>query len=135
LVTGYRPGALGAFGLTTEELAARHPGLVVGRVSAWGHTGPWADRRGFDSIVQAASGIAVIEGLAAAEATVRGSAADAVGVGIRPESVGELRSADDTVAGRFRPGALPAQALDHAAGHLLAAGLTLALTARHRDGR
>jgi crotonobetainyl-CoA:carnitine CoA-transferase CaiB-like acyl-CoA transferase len=61
LVHGYRPGALAAFGLDAETLAERHPGLVVVELSAWGDTGPWARRRGFDSIVQAASGIAMIE--------------------------------------------------------------------------
>jgi hypothetical protein len=62
LVHGYRPGALDAFGLTPAELAERHPGLAVVSLSAWGPTGPWGTRRGFDSIVQAASGIAVVEG-------------------------------------------------------------------------
>ncbi|MFT3862867.1 MAG: CoA transferase [Solirubrobacterales bacterium] len=62
VLLGYRPGALARFGLAPEDLAARHPGLVVVELSAWGHTGPWAERRGFDSIVQAASGIASVEG-------------------------------------------------------------------------
>jgi len=62
VVTGYRPGALDRFGLAPEELAQRHPGLVVVTLSAWGHHGPWAGRRGFDSLVQAACGIAVAEG-------------------------------------------------------------------------
>jgi crotonobetainyl-CoA:carnitine CoA-transferase CaiB-like acyl-CoA transferase len=61
VLLGYRPGALARFGLVPEELAARHPGLVVMELAAWGHTGPWRERRGFDSIVQAASGIAAIE--------------------------------------------------------------------------
>jgi hypothetical protein len=62
VVTGYRPGALDRFGLDPEVLAQRHPGLVVVTLSAWGHRGPWAHRRGFDSIVQAACGIALAEG-------------------------------------------------------------------------
>lgn len=62
VVTGYRPGALDRFGLAPEELAQRYPGLVVVTVSAWGHSGPWSRRRGFDSIVQAACGIADAEG-------------------------------------------------------------------------
>ncbi|HYH29401.1 MAG TPA: CoA transferase [Pseudonocardia sp.] len=62
VVTGYRPGALDRFGLAPDELAQRHPGLVVVTLSAWGHEGPWAHRRGFDSIVQAACGIADTEG-------------------------------------------------------------------------
>jgi crotonobetainyl-CoA:carnitine CoA-transferase CaiB-like acyl-CoA transferase len=61
LVHGYRPHALDRFGLTQETVAERHPGLVVVSLSAWGSTGPWGDRRGFDSIVQAACGIAMIE--------------------------------------------------------------------------
>jgi CoA-transferase family III len=61
LVHGYRPHALDRFGLTPDALAERHPGLVVVSLSAWGSTGPWGGRRGFDSIVQAACGIAVAE--------------------------------------------------------------------------
>ena len=61
LVTGYRPGSLDALGLDPAAAAERRPGLVVARLSTWG-AGPWGDRRGFDSIVQAASGIAVLCG-------------------------------------------------------------------------
>jgi crotonobetainyl-CoA:carnitine CoA-transferase CaiB-like acyl-CoA transferase len=62
LVTGYRPGSLDRFGLAPEQVAERHPGLVVVTLSAWGHRGPWAHRRGFDSLVQSACGIALVEG-------------------------------------------------------------------------
>jgi CoA transferase family III len=61
LVHGYRPHALDRFGLAPQALAERHPGLVVVSLSAWGSRGPWRGRRGFDSIVQAACGIAVAE--------------------------------------------------------------------------
>ena len=61
LVHGYRPGALTRFGLDGAELARRHPGLVVVALSAWGSEGPWGGRRGFDSIVQSAVGIAARE--------------------------------------------------------------------------
>ncbi len=98
VVTGYRPGALDRFGLSAEALAARRPGLVVAELSAWGRSGPWGGRRGFDSLVQAASGIALHEG------------------------------------SPLRPGALPAQALDHGTGYLLAAAVLRALTERHLDG-
>ena len=54
---GYRPGALGARGLAPEELAAIRPGLVYVSLSAFGHVGPWASRRGFDTVVQTVSGI------------------------------------------------------------------------------
>ncbi len=64
VVTGYRPGALDRFGLAPGALAQRHPGLVIVTLSAWGPRHPWAARRGFDSLVQAACGIAVAEGTA-----------------------------------------------------------------------
>ncbi|MFI9148817.1 CoA transferase [Streptomyces sp. NPDC053367] len=98
VVTGYRPGALDRLGLSPAELTARRPGLVVVQLSAWGTDGPWGGRRGFDSLVQAATGIAAVEG-----------------------SPG-------------RPGALPAQALDHGTGYLLAAAVLRALTERSYDG-
>lgn len=98
VVTGYRPGALDRFGLSPEALVERRPGLVVAQLSAWGAYGPWAGRRGFDSLVQVATGIAVIEGSAE------------------------------------RPGALPAQALDHGTGYLLAAAVLRALTEQSSEG-
>ncbi|MET7475392.1 CoA transferase [Streptomyces sp. NPDC005648] len=98
VVTGYRPGALDRFGLAPEALAERRPGVVVAQVSAWGAYGPWGGRRGFDSLVQVASGIAALEGSAR------------------------------------RPGALPAQALDHGTGYLLAAAVLRAVTEQSREG-
>ena len=59
VLLGYRPGSLTPFGLDPWTLASERPGLVIGSLSAWGEVGPWANRAGFDSIVQAASGIAV----------------------------------------------------------------------------
>ncbi|MFD9573185.1 CoA transferase [Streptomyces sp. NPDC059982] len=87
VVSGYRPGALERFGLGGPELLERWPGLVVAELCAWGWRGPWAGRRGFDSLVQAGYGIAA-----------------ACGEG-------------------GRPGVLPAQALDHGTGYLVAAGV------------
>ncbi|UQX01527.1 CoA transferase [Streptomyces sp. RerS4] len=93
VVSGYRPGALERFGLGGEQLLERRPHLVVAELCAWGwrEWGPWAGRRGFDSLVQAGYGISA----ACAE--------------------------DD------RPGVLPAQALDHGTGYLMAAGVLRAL--------
>ncbi len=54
---GYRPGTLGDRGLSPEELAALRPGLVYVSLCAFSHTGPWASRRGFDTVVQTVSGI------------------------------------------------------------------------------
>jgi crotonobetainyl-CoA:carnitine CoA-transferase CaiB-like acyl-CoA transferase len=62
VVAGYRPDALDRFGLSPTVLAERHPGLVMITLSAWGDTPGWTTRRGFDSLVQAACGIAVVEG-------------------------------------------------------------------------
>jgi hypothetical protein len=61
VVCGYRPGALDDFGLGEEALAEHYPGLVVVYLDAWGHHGPWSGRRGFDSVVQAPTGIAEAE--------------------------------------------------------------------------
>lgn len=98
VVTGYRPHALDAFGLDPATLATRRPGLVIASLDAWGSTGPWRDHRGFDSIVQAASGISMLE------------------------------STDHA------PGALPVQALDHATGYLLAAGVLYAVQRQKTQG-
>jgi crotonobetainyl-CoA:carnitine CoA-transferase CaiB-like acyl-CoA transferase len=58
VLQSYRPGALQRLGLGPAELAAVRPGLGYVSVSAYGDTGPWAGRRGFDSLVQLVSGIA-----------------------------------------------------------------------------
>ena len=57
LVQGYRPGAIAGHGLTPERAAELRPGIVYVSLSAFGHAGPWQGKRGFDSIVQTASGI------------------------------------------------------------------------------
>lgn len=62
VVSGYRRGALDRFGLHAGALLASRPDLVVVTLDSWGGAGPWSARRGFDSIVQAASGIAHLYG-------------------------------------------------------------------------
>jgi crotonobetainyl-CoA:carnitine CoA-transferase CaiB-like acyl-CoA transferase len=54
---GYRPGTLGNRGLSPEALAAIRPGLIYVSLCAFSHIGPWASRRGFDTVVQTVSGI------------------------------------------------------------------------------
>ncbi|MFN4001835.1 CoA transferase [Microcella sp.] len=58
LVHGYRPGALDSIGLDAATRAEVRPGLVEVQISAYGYSGPWAARRGFDSLVQMSTGIA-----------------------------------------------------------------------------
>ncbi len=58
LVHGHRPGALDRLGLGPERLRALNASLVLVRSDAWGWSGPWAARRGFDSLVQMSTGIA-----------------------------------------------------------------------------
>ena len=100
-VQGYRPGAIAAFGFSPQELAKVRPGIVYVSLCAYGHDGPWAKRRGFDSLVQTASGFNAAE-------------AEAFGEG--------------------KPRALPAQALDHATGYLLAFAAMAALIRRAEHG-
>jgi hypothetical protein len=58
LVHGYRSDALSALGLDTEQRQIIRPGLVDVSLDAYGFTGPWRHRRGFDSLVQMSMGIA-----------------------------------------------------------------------------
>jgi crotonobetainyl-CoA:carnitine CoA-transferase CaiB-like acyl-CoA transferase len=101
LIQGYRPGAVASHGFGPEEVAHLRPGIVYASLSAYGPAGPWAFRRGFDSLVQTASGLNL------AEAQAFGSA---------------------------EPRPLPAQALDHASGFLLAFAVIAALKRRAEQG-
>jgi hypothetical protein len=101
LLEGFRPGALAGIGYPDGRLRELAPGLVIGHLSAYGDGGPWGARRGFDSVVQVATGIAHACGF-------------------------------DPATG---PGKLPAQALDHASGYLMAAGLVVGLDRLLQDGR
>ena len=58
VLQSYRPGALAGLGYGAAQLAGLRPGLVVAQVSGYGPDGPWHRRRGFDSLVQMATGIA-----------------------------------------------------------------------------
>lgn len=69
LVHGYRVGALDRLGLDEAARSQLRPGLVEVSLNAYGHTGPWAGRRGFDSLVQFSSGITDTETRAARSAT------------------------------------------------------------------
>jgi crotonobetainyl-CoA:carnitine CoA-transferase CaiB-like acyl-CoA transferase len=58
IVHGYRADALDTLGFDSETRARLRPGLVDVSLNAWGWSGPWRNRRGFDSLVQMACGIA-----------------------------------------------------------------------------
>jgi crotonobetainyl-CoA:carnitine CoA-transferase CaiB-like acyl-CoA transferase len=111
LVSGYRPGAIESFGLTLP------PGLVHATVDAWGEVAGWRGRRGFDSLVQAVTGISMIESKSSESA---------------PNALGSSSSLDPDASRRV-PGALPVQALDHSAGYRLAAAVVRALTSQVAD--
>ncbi len=64
-VQGYRPGGIAARGFGPEDAARLRPGIVYVSLSAYGHVGPWAGRRGFDSLVQTATGFNHAEAAAA----------------------------------------------------------------------
>ena len=100
-VQSYRPGALRRLGFGPQSVARLRPGVVYVSLSAYGWEGPWSDRRGFDSLVQTATGFNVAE----AEA-----------------------------AGTDMPTPLPAQALDHTSGYLMALGAIAALHRRATVG-
>ena len=102
LVYGGRHGALDRLGFTREHLLDLNPSLIFVRENAYGFTGPWAHRRGFDSLVQMSIGLAQ-RGMEALDAN--------------------------------KPVSLPAQALDHATGYLLAAAVCTALTRGLREQR
>jgi crotonobetainyl-CoA:carnitine CoA-transferase CaiB-like acyl-CoA transferase len=100
-VQGYRPGAVKGNGFGPDELARLRPGIVYVSLCAYSHAGPWANRRGFDSLVQNANG---------------------------------LNDAEAQAAGATQPKPLPCQALDHAAGYLMAFGAMTALARRATQG-
>ncbi|HXH20913.1 MAG TPA: CoA transferase [Dehalococcoidia bacterium] len=103
-VQSYRPGALAGRGLSPDALAALRPGIVYVTLAAYGHEGPWRDRRGFDSLVQSVSGF------------------------VSEHSLG------GRVSGAAAPRHLPAQAIDYVSGYLMAFGAMVGLLQRAREG-
>jgi crotonobetainyl-CoA:carnitine CoA-transferase CaiB-like acyl-CoA transferase len=100
-VQGYRPGAIAQYGFSPQDAARVRPGIVYVSLCAYGHQGPWAGRRGFDSMVQNANG---------------------------------LNAAEAESAGSSQPKPLPAQALDHGTGYLMAFAAMTALARRATQG-
>ncbi|KAI8986178.1 CoA-transferase family III [Trametes punicea] len=107
----YRPGGLAGKGFGVENVVRVRPGIVYASLCAYGWDGPWRDRRGFDSLVQTATGFNVAEAEAYAAYT------------------------GETAAPRpLPPKPLPLQALDHVAGYMLAFGIQAALYRTFTEG-
>jgi crotonobetainyl-CoA:carnitine CoA-transferase CaiB-like acyl-CoA transferase len=103
-IQGFRPGSLASRGFSAEEIAKRWEGrnIICANMSAYGPHGPWAKKRGFDSLVQTCSGMNVSEA----------------------EHFGGGEVARPT----------PCQALDHAGGYFLCAGVLAALHKQATEG-
>ena len=56
------PGAAARLGLSAEEVRARDPRKIVVSVTGWGSTGPWADRKAYDLLVQCETGLVSLTG-------------------------------------------------------------------------
>ncbi|EKM49738.1 uncharacterized protein PHACADRAFT_265389 [Phanerochaete carnosa HHB-10118-sp] len=107
---GYRPGGLADKDFGVADVVAARPGIVYASLNAYGWDGPWKDRHGFDSLVQTATGFNAAE--AEAYAAFTGD------FGARP----------------LPPKPFPMQAIDHAAGYLLAFGINAALCKTITEG-
>ncbi|MFZ1727021.1 MAG: CaiB/BaiF CoA-transferase family protein [Albidovulum sp.] len=62
LLENYRPGTMEKLGYGWETLHNRHPRLIYGAVSGFGHTGPEAAKPAYDMVVQARGGVMSITG-------------------------------------------------------------------------
>lgn len=62
LLENYRPGAMDRLGYGWDELKDRHPRLIYGAVSGFGHTGPEREKPAYDMVVQARGGVMSITG-------------------------------------------------------------------------
>jgi len=101
---GYRPGTLSNRGLSPEQLAALRPGIIYVSLCAFSHVGPWASRRGFDTVVQNVSGITTRQG--------------------------QVFPGAEAGAPQF----YPVSAIDYLTGYLMAFGAMVALARRAREG-
>lgn len=107
-IDSYRPGALAGLGFTSAALSHLSPGIVQVVLSCYGHKGPWAPRRGWEQLAQAATGMACEQGAAMAARERKGREAP--------------------------PKLIPAAACDVITGYLAAAGAAAALLRRMREG-
>ncbi|WP_433183161.1 CaiB/BaiF CoA transferase family protein [Actinoallomurus sp. CA-150999] len=82
LLENFRPGTAARLGLGYEELSARNPGLVYASISGYGHTGPYAERAGYDAIAQAMSGIMSVTGESGGSPVRMGTSGADLGAGM-----------------------------------------------------
>ncbi|OIJ68246.1 CaiB/BaiF CoA transferase family protein [Streptomyces mangrovisoli] len=75
-VQNLAPGAARRLGLGAAELSRRHPSLIVCDISGYGNTGPWADRKAYDLLIQCETGVVSLTGTPEAPAKVGISIAD-----------------------------------------------------------
>ncbi|KAK4051023.1 hypothetical protein OIV83_003152 [Microbotryomycetes sp. JL201] len=106
ILQSYRPGGLDGLGYGPNEIWNLNPDCIYASLTAWGRQGPLKDKKGFDSLVQFATGINQAEG----------------------------ESWQQAKGGTFEPKPLPCQALDHGAGYMLAFGIQAALIRRASEG-
>lgn len=92
----YRPQGLAERGLSAEAVQAIRPGIVYAELRAFGFTGPWKERRAYDSLTQTACGMNFLESVSFHQ-----------------------HHGQDKSEGQVEPKALPVQALDYAAGSLM----------------
>jgi crotonobetainyl-CoA:carnitine CoA-transferase CaiB-like acyl-CoA transferase len=118
MIHSYRPGAIDSLGFDEDERAAIRPGLVEVALDAYGWTGPWRGRRGFDTLLQYASGIA--------DEVARWAREDP-GARQPLNSLGRLVDAS-------RPRHLPVEALDFGSGYQVAAAALRGLSRRIETG-
>ena len=76
LVQNLKPGALAKLGYATETLRKRHPRLICCSISGYGDDGPFRDRKAYDLLIQAESGLASVTGGPEAPARVGASIVD-----------------------------------------------------------
>lgn len=105
-IDAFRPSSVAGHGFPPERAAELRPGVVVVQISTFDWVGPWAGRRGFDSIVQSTTGIRHAGGAFAVD--------------------------DDGAPTDSGPVGLPVQALDYATG-FLAAGVAAQLLRHQRQ--
>jgi itaconate CoA-transferase len=75
-VQNLAPGAAARMGLGADDLAERFPSLIPCSVTGYGSSGPWADRKAYDLLVQCQTGLVSLTGSAQEAARVGVSVAD-----------------------------------------------------------